>query len=219
MEILHLSERYECLTLAATDNILSPDSFTDLLPRLAASDIDLNIFYEIKSTLSREKLRALRAAGVKVVQPGIESFNTRVLGLMRKGTTFLQNVQCIKWCYELDIIPEWNLLYGFPGESSEDYVDLPHTLRLLFHLCPPGAVAPITYQRFSPYFFDREKFRLTLRPAPVYRFIFPDSRVSLDRIAYFFDDNSLSRGRQRRSARVHCADCFRLRGMEAALAH
>ena len=186
-EILHLSERYECLTFAATDNILSPDSFTDLIPRLTASDIDLDLFYEIKSTLTRERLRALRAAGVKEVQPGIESFSTRVLGLMRKGTTFLQNVQCIKWCYELDISLQWNLLYGFPGESAEDYAELPHIFRLLSHLCPPTGVGAISYQRFSPYFFDREKFGLTLRPAPVYRFIFPGSRVSLDRIAYFFD--------------------------------
>jgi ribosomal peptide maturation radical SAM protein 1 len=186
-ELLHLATRYRCLTLSATDNIMDLAYFSSLLPQLAACDIDLQIFFEVKANLSREQLKLLRAAGVNQLQPGIESLDTRILQLMRKGTTAIQNVQLLKWCDELDIAPAWNLLYGFPGERPDDYKTLDRIFGLLMHLQPPGVVSPVLFERFSPYFFDREKFGLRLKPSGVYRFLFPESRVDLAKIAYFFD--------------------------------
>jgi ribosomal peptide maturation radical SAM protein 1 len=186
-EILQLATRHRCLTLSATDNIMAVEYFTDLLPRLAASDIDLQIFFEVKANLKRDQLKMLRDAGVNEIQPGIESLNSRILELMRKGTTAIQNVQLLKWCFEYGISPSWNLLYGFPGETPEDYADLARTFGLLMHLKPPGALSSIMFERFSPYFFDRARFGLTLKPSDVYQFLFPESRVSLAKIAYFFD--------------------------------
>ena len=37
---------------------------------------------------------------------------------MRKGVTAIQNVQLLKWCFEYDVEPSWNILYGFPGERA-----------------------------------------------------------------------------------------------------
>lgn len=186
-EILHLATRYRCLTLSATDNIMDLEYFSGLLQQLAACDIDLQIFFEVKANLSREQVKLLRAAGIREVQPGIESLNTRILQLMRKGTTAIQNIQLLKWCDEYDIAPSWNLLYGFPGETPEDYKTLHRIFGLVMHLKPPGVVSPVRFDRFSPYFFDREKFGLKLKPSPVYQFLFPESRVDLAKVAYFFD--------------------------------
>jgi ribosomal peptide maturation radical SAM protein 1 len=186
-EILHLATHYRCLSLSATDNILAMDYFSDLLPRLAACDIDLQMFFEVKANLRREQIEALRAAGISEIQPGIESLSSRILQLMRKGTTAIQNIQILKWCDEYDISPSWNLLYGFPGEKPDDYADLDRTFGLLMHLKPPNAFSPIMFERFSPYFFDHEKFGIKLEPSGVYKFLFPESRVNLSKIAYFFD--------------------------------
>lgn len=186
-EIMHISKQYRCMKVCATDNILAMEYFKDLLPRLAERDIDLSLFYEVKANLSREQLRLLRAAGVKRIQPGIESFSSRVLKLMRKGTTAIQNIQLLKWCNEYGIRPTWNLMYGFPGERATDYEGLPQLFRQLTHLTPPGYLARVVFQRFSPYFFEPEKFGLKLRAWPGYQFIFPEQRVNLDRIAYLFE--------------------------------
>ncbi len=56
-EILTLSTRYRCLTLAATDNILSMDYFRSLLPELKSHDLDLEMFYEVKANLTREQIQ------------------------------------------------------------------------------------------------------------------------------------------------------------------
>ncbi len=106
---------------------------------------------------------------------------------MDKGTTAIQNIQLLKWCHEFNMEPQWNILYGFPGETAEDYADMPAVIRHLTHFYPPNTVAPIIFERFSPYHYDAERWRLALQPRSAYKFIYPDSRVSLDRVAYFFD--------------------------------
>jgi ribosomal peptide maturation radical SAM protein 1 len=185
-DIMEISRQYRCLNLNAVDNILAIDYFNQLLPRLADANLDFTLFYEVKANLTREQMKKLRAAGITKIQPGIESMSTKLLRLMRKGITTIQNIQLLKWCYEFGIDPSWNVLYGFPGETPEDYGDTPRILRLLYHLRAPAALTPITFERFSPYHFEREKFSLTIRPLPYYQFVFPESRVSMDKIAYYF---------------------------------
>ena len=92
-----------------------------MLPRLAAAKLDVEFFWEVKANLTHEQVHLLRNAGVKQVQPGIESFSDRVLKIMRKGVTAFRNVELLKWCKEYGVKPYWNLLYGFPGETVEDY--------------------------------------------------------------------------------------------------
>jgi ribosomal peptide maturation radical SAM protein 1 len=186
-ELLSISGTYRCLTLNAVDNIMAMEYFTQLLPRVADTGIDFNLFYEVKANLTRNQMKAMSDAGVKRIQPGIESMNTRLLRLMRKGVTAIQNVQLLKWCHEFGISPSWNVLYGFPGESPEDYKDYPYTFRLLSHLSAPSGIGPVVFERFSPYHFEREKFKLTLHPQMYYKLIFPESRIDMEKVAYYFD--------------------------------
>jgi ribosomal peptide maturation radical SAM protein 1 len=185
-EIETLAAEHRCLTFSATDNILATEYFPQLLPKLAEMDVDLSLFYEVKANLSRKQLQLLRAAGVREIQPGIESLNSDILRLMRKGITAIQNIQLLKWCFEHDITPLYNILYGFPGESRNVYSELPGIFRLVGHLQPPSNLQQVIFERFSPYHFDKEKFGLKLRPIELYRFIFPSSRVNLENIAYYF---------------------------------
>jgi ribosomal peptide maturation radical SAM protein 1 len=129
----------------------------------------------------------MRDAGVIRIQPGIESLSTRLLRLMRKGVTAIQNIQLLKWCHEFGIQPSWNVLYGFPGETAEDYKDFSHIFRLLSHLSPPTGMGPVIFERFSPYHFEREKFGLRLQPQSTYNLIFPESRLDMEKLAYYFD--------------------------------
>lgn len=202
MEVLNLSRDYNCLSLSATDNILSNQSWKTFLPQLASLDLDIGLFYEVKANLSFEQLAALKSAGVREIQPGIESFSTRVLKLMDKGVTGIQNIQLLKWCYELGIRPVWNILYGFPGEDDEDYAAMPDLIRSISHLYPPGDTPQVMYERFSPYHFASGTYGISLKPAREYQYIFPKQRVAFERIAYFFEDNN-QRNSELARARIH----------------
>lgn len=187
-EIHSLRDRYGIRTVSVVDNILDMRYFKTLLPLLSDEPLDLELFYEVKANLTFEQVRQLAAAGVTRIQPGIESFSDHVLALMRKGTTGLQNIQLLKWCLEVGVKPEWNLLYGFPGETRGDYERMLPLFDTIDFLDPPSAYGPVRLDRFSPYHTDPAGFGMErLTPLRPYRHLYPFAGERLRRIAYYFD--------------------------------
>ena len=187
-ELEHLVDRWQMNNVEVVDNILDMKYFNDMLPALARAKRSLQIFYEVKSNLSRDQVRLLHEAGVNRIQPGIESLSDHVLKLMRKGTTALRNIQLMKWAKEFSITVEWNILYGFPGETPEDYSRVLDLLKAIRFLRPPCAAGPIRLDRFSPYHNSPGEFGLiNVRPMKPYRYLYPFDEESLHRIAYYFD--------------------------------
>jgi len=187
-ELGELSRRYGVKRVASVDNILDMKYLTTVFPRLRDSDLDLELFYEVKANLRYEQLELLRAGGMRSIQPGIESFSDEALRLMRKGCTALQNIQLLRWCEELGIEVAWNILVGFPGESPDEYQRMAELIPLLTHLPPPAGCSPVRLDRFSPFFVQPAAFGLKrVRPASAYFYVYPLGRKDLTRLAYFFD--------------------------------
>jgi ribosomal peptide maturation radical SAM protein 1 len=173
----------------AVDLIFNHRFFDTLLPRLAREEHGLSIFYEIKSNLRRDQLVRLKQAGIDSIQPGIESLSTKILALMRKGVQAYQNVLVLKWAAELGIRVTWNILYGFPHESPEDYVGMAALVPRLVHLPPPTTgCTPLVLSRFSPLHYDAVSLGVTnVRPAPAYSLVYALEPSVIERVAYFFD--------------------------------
>lgn len=187
-EIRTLSETFGLKRIECVDNILDVRYISTLFPRLAASGLGLELFYEVKANLKRDQLTALKAGGMRAIQPGIESFSTEVLKLMRKGCTGLQNIQLLRWCEELDLGVVWNLLTGFPGEDLREYDRMAAFLSLLVHLPAPASCSPFRLDRFSPFYMDSVAYGLRrVRPAHAYFYVFPFGRRDLSRLAYYFE--------------------------------
>lgn len=185
-QLRRLADRYRIVNFEAVDNIMDHRYLQNLCEPLSEEHYDYRLFYEVKSNLKPSQLKALRRAGVKVIQPGIESLNSHLLQLMRKGVTTLRNVRLLKWAHYYDLDVRWNLLTGFPGEREEDYEEQLQLLPLLRHLEPPTGVGPLWLERFSPYFFDRSYPVEDIQPMDVYRCVYPEDELDLDQIAYFF---------------------------------
>jgi ribosomal peptide maturation radical SAM protein 1 len=189
-EIRWLCERYPTHRLQASDNILAMGYFHDLLPRLRDEPpaADLELFYSCKANMNRQQIKAMADARIRYVQPGIESLSDHLLQLMRKGVTALQNVFFLRCCREHGVQVFWNNLIRIPGERPEDYARMAAWIPMLHHLRPPFGGAPmVEVHRFSPYFFERERYNCELRPRPWYAGLFPAERVELHRVAYYFD--------------------------------
>lgn len=187
-ELKQLTRRWGITMVESVDNILDMHYFQDFLPSVAAEEMGLQLFYEVKANLSRRHLKALAEAGVNRIQPGIESMSDHVLTLMRKGTTALQNIQLLKWCREYQVSSEWNLLYGFPGETRADYQETLELLPAIRFLGPPCACGPLRLDRFSPYFDHPKEFGLhRVRALRSYEYLYPFDRESQHRLAYYFD--------------------------------
>jgi ribosomal peptide maturation radical SAM protein 1 len=178
--------RYGITNIHAVDNILDLRFFRSVLPELARRRHGATLFYEIKSKTTRDQVQLMAQAGIRMVQPGIESLSTPILKLMRKGVDAYHNIRLLRWCEELGILPGWNILYGFPRENKRDYLDMLRILPLLYHL-PPPHTCHVQLHRFSPLDFDGPALGVARRwPAEPSRYIYgvPDSELS-DLVYYF----------------------------------
>lgn len=202
-----LIERYRPDVVAMVDNILDMRFFRSFLPALASRAGGPMIFFETKANLARAQVKLLAGAGVRTIQPGIESLSDRLLKLMRKGTTGLRNIQLLKWCREFGVAAEWNILYGFPGETDADYEKVLEHIPLLTHLQPPSGCGPVRFDRFSPYYHTPDAFGLKeLRPLQVFRYLYPFSDDILHRIACYFEaEYSASKASSQIIARLNSA--------------
>jgi len=172
-----------------SDNIMDMKYIKSLLPMLIADGEPIELFYETKANLRKDQLEIMAAAGITRLQPGIESLSTKVLKLMGKGTTLLQNLQVLKWCEELRIGLAWNILAGFPGEPPEEYEIIARLMPALSHLPAPTGSGVVRLDRFSPYWRDPEPYGLrNVRHSWAYDHVYGDlPEAERARIAYFFE--------------------------------
>lgn len=185
-ELKYLTSRWGRRVLCV-DNILDLKYIKSFLPRIAQETLKVELHYEIKVNMRKSELLTLAEAGVRAVQPGIESFITTVLKLMDKGTSMLQNVQLMRWCKEIGINVAWNLIYGFPGEDASLYPAMIRLLPRLFHMDAPQNCCRVRADRHSPYFMRPEKYGVRLIEEPAYKLVYPLQSDQVSRIAYYFD--------------------------------
>lgn len=151
-ELASLTTRYPGRAICVVDNILDMSYFKTFIPALKEASLDADLFWEVKSNLKKSHVRQLKEANIRRIQPGVESFSSQVLTLMKKGVSGIQNIQLLKWCREIGIEPIWNILWGFPGEDPEEYRKMAAYMPMLFHLTPPITGKQIRLDRFSPNF-------------------------------------------------------------------
>ncbi len=187
-ELDYLSSRYDTTRFRLVDNIIDMKYVDGLFGQLAKRHVDLDVFMETKSNLSKQQIQTLAQGGVKCMQPGIESLSKAQLQEMDKGVSPLQNIQCLKWSryYNLDV--SWNILLGFPRETDADYQRQLDLIPSLFHLQPPESTARFWLERFSPYFKWPERYGIRLTgPGLAYGYVYDERQVDLNKIAYDFE--------------------------------
>ncbi|MEV1117205.1 RiPP maturation radical SAM C-methyltransferase [Actinosynnema sp. NPDC049800] len=193
-EIVELVRKHQVLDMFVVDNILDMNYVRTLLPAIIESGYDLRMQYEIKSNMNRGQLATLAAAGLVNVQPGVENLNSRVLKIMDKGVTGCHNVRMLRDAASEGLSIAWNYLYGFPGETEDDYLPVIEQMPALHHLPPVEGVARIVIERFSPYFNRPELGFADLGPGTQYAMNYDLPRTELMDLAYLFTSDSLGVG-------------------------
>jgi magnesium-protoporphyrin IX monomethyl ester (oxidative) cyclase len=185
-----LAARYGIRKFEVVDNILDMGHLTTVLPKLSNLARPYSIFYETKANLKREHVQGLSEAGVRWIQPGLETMHGELIKLLDKGNSAMINVQLLKWCREMGVRVSWNFLAGIPGEREEWTSEMLEWLALISHLEPPQGLVRIRFDRFSLYHESPEKYGLSLVPHRVYSHIYPVAPELLHDFVYFFEDAS-----------------------------
>jgi len=187
-ELIWLSGKYNLKSFLPTDSILDHDLITSLFPKMIEQNLGMQLYLAVKTNLKKEQLHILEKAGVTDISPGIESLSTKLLEIMEKGCTLLQNVQMLKWCQEFNIKAHWNLLYGFPQEDPQEYADMVDLIPSILHLRPPHSFQSICLTRFSPLLNKTKEYGIkNVRPAEKYHHVFPFNDDVLSRLVDDFD--------------------------------
>jgi ribosomal peptide maturation radical SAM protein 1 len=183
-----LSRRYGILDFNAIDNIIEPEYIDKLFGQLGDANADIRLHYEVRPSLSRAQLKHMRKGGLFSIQPGVESFSTHILKLMRKHTTGVRNLELIKWSTYYGINNLYNILLRFPGETAEDYRAQCEVISKIHHFQAPWAIAKARADRGSPMYTDPESQSISrLVPSPCYDYLFPKDRFDLNRVSYYFE--------------------------------
>ena len=198
-EIITLHARYpQVRFFHSTDNVLDMRFLRTLVPRLARWRHEQpdppELFFEVRSHLKARQLLLLAHAGVRTVQPGIESFSDGVLKLMNKGRSALDQVRFIKWGMQAGLRVIYNLMIRNIGETAGDYREMLDLLPKIAHLQPPSTLLTTKLERFSPNQVDPGAYGIeNVRVPPFVEQIYPDEGVDHAAITYRFDFDHPSR--------------------------
>ena len=169
-----------------SDYILPQQYRRTLFPLLAnSSPPKYELHWEMKSNSSAADIELMEHAGVRNIQPGIESFSSNALRKMGKGVTAIQNLFTIKMLMQHRIKVHYNILYGFPDDEASDYLAICKTIPLVYHLVPPHTYEAISVTRFSPV---QKRYQLLgeLAASRHYRLVF--SEEFLERTGFKLED-------------------------------
>ena len=147
-ELLAQVERYRTARVLFVDTNIS--NRARLFRRMADDPVDYHCWGEVSGHLNRSAFLAMRAAGVRDIQIGIESFSSSMLKKFAKGVSAMRNMEMLKWCAQLGIKVFYNLIVESPEETAEDVEENLRGMRFAMNFAPP-ALAPYVLTLDSPY--------------------------------------------------------------------
>lgn len=75
------------------------------------------------NNLTYERLRIMREAGCVKLTFGLDTASEKMLTLIDKKLDLAQSEQVLKWCHELGIWTDIEVILGMPNEFDEDFAD------------------------------------------------------------------------------------------------
>jgi ribosomal peptide maturation radical SAM protein 1 len=192
--LAQMRERYGDYIFRFSDYIMPKEYYTTLLPVLAAEDRKYRLHTEVKANHPPDRIRLFSEAGFREIQPGIESFSTPVLKEMGKGVRAIDNVSVLKAGYLYEVVVNYNILFGIPGDAAPAYRAMLRNVPQLYHLIPPVSCDDVAITRFSPLHSEWWRFGFDKSHVhhPLYNVLFSKDFLSrsgfcLDSYAYYFE--------------------------------
>lgn len=103
----------------------------------------------LTARLSVDELRLLKRSGLHQICQGIETASPKVMKLMNKGFQDIDSIyQSTERCVEADVIPSFNIIFGYPGEGIKERRE---TLNFMMDVCRRFPGAEFWTNIFTPY--------------------------------------------------------------------
>jgi len=139
-DLTELSERYETRRFRFGDWEVNgdPEALAELCRLIIDGGRPLEIWAEVNArNLTSDLVALMKRAGFVSLQVGLEAFSSSLLRKMKKPASLVENVQCLRYAHEQGMLLFSNILFNFPGETSDDVAENLAMMRLLRHLLRP----------------------------------------------------------------------------------
>ena len=154
-ETFDLSVRYGLEMLWIVDDNFLVDLERALKIAEGLVRIGSNFRWSIQATtnltarLCADELRLLRRAGLHQICQGVDSASPKILKLMNKTFQDFDSIyQAAERCLEADIRPSFNIIFGYPGEGSQERRQ---TINFIMDVCRRFPGAEFWTNIFTPY--------------------------------------------------------------------
>jgi ribosomal peptide maturation radical SAM protein 1 len=161
MSIKKACKRYGVASYFLGSLMIDPKYCHKLFSRIASHKNDYKLYCEIRAGMPRKSLEMMKTAGVCNVQIGIEALDTRLLRKMNKGVRLIDNLETLKFCDEIGIKHNSNLLLGFPTENQGDIDRSVRAIDFAESLSPPCELSQFALHPESPVYLQPRRFSVT----------------------------------------------------------
>lgn len=157
-EIEVLSKRYKSNVITLCDtNVVDK---VELFEMLAETPNDYRILAEVSPHMTRRGMKAMRDAGVRTIQVGIESFSHRIVDLYGRGHTVMRSIEMLKWASEYDLEIYYNIIINFPLDEDLDVQRSLDAMRYASHFMYP-AIHDFSFTMDSPAYNNKDIFNIS----------------------------------------------------------
>lgn len=126
-------------------------------------DLKLSWMCQLRPTkdLDKKTLQTLYDSGLRQVVWGVESGNDRILEKMKKGTCVKDIEQVLRDSKEVGITNVLYIMFGFPTETKEEFLDTIHFLEHNERVIDLISTSVFGLQEDAPVFKEPESFAIT----------------------------------------------------------
>ena len=125
-----LKERHGARLFNFYDEMIPPARFRKMAWEITGRGLEVcySAYGKPARGFDRDTLAAIRRSGCRMILWGVESASQRVLDLMKKGTRVEDIQQVLREAARLGIKNLVFIMFGFPGETEEEFLDTIHFL-------------------------------------------------------------------------------------------
>ena len=116
-----LKEKYNVGFIDIADENFGSDAKTthELVERIGKMDVTWRCAGVRANTVTKEALLHWKRNGCVTVNYGVESGSQRILEIMEKKTSVQDNLNALRWTFEVELNTVIQLVIGMPGESNQ----------------------------------------------------------------------------------------------------
>ncbi len=143
------------------DDMISKKRLLELAEILTPLKITWTCQLRPTKDLNKITLETLYQSGLRMIIWGVESGNNRILKLMKKGTNVKDIAQVLKDSKEASIKNVLYIMFGFPTETKEEFIDTINFLKKNDDVIDLISTSIFGLQKDTPIYLNPKEYQIT----------------------------------------------------------